>query len=732
MKFMSNGYISNLGLSSVTIRLLAPIALLITMLFGFGCPPPPPPAPAPTAHDINSRICLARANGVPGSTPTPSIDGAVDGDLGWNNSFRYIFENGSTAADGAFQAIHDGTFLYLSFEAYKDPTFDDKDVAVIAIDPAGAAGDYRRIHIFPFAPATTGSATNQPPAGIKYWKGDPGAWGVSQPALPGASSEVKVKRVDAGANSKWSVEVKLPLADFNIPVANYFGLYSSLFKVDKSQIDPMTGNFVYSENRWPQNATLTDGGVSGGNPFADLEVGTPVKDKWGNATRGSAICNGVFISPSDITTDKSPNYVISLNKPTTFSVNVHNSSQDASSNFVNANGVQATFKLADFGLPSQWNSIAPPRWTQIGSLGNPTAAANIPANGSLSLSTGGWQPTNPADYNTAGTRHQCMLVELNSGVSNTLFVNRSSWSNMEFQMTASPFDETVTVGTEGYELPGGQNTHQIILREYRYNTEKEEKWDSKVSRISKKADQVYWLEARPGEKVQLVNTVTPPNIKIPSTFIDIPPDTNAAERKQVRLPVRPGNLLTIIADRTGSIGIGKIGPPSKLLKSDVTVPTDPFPSPTRPFPTPITPSPSPTTPTRGEPIGMLVGSWDGFEKNRFTISGSKSLKVPNNAQALSLSIEYPQEKRPDLSVEGFRAQVIETPLKPIYTELTSMVTRDPTVEDLRLPLGINIPTWVMCGQRRTGRVLTINGERFSEMQSIGCYGYMIRSIGPMR
>src|SRR6185369_13097444 len=194
--------------------------LLVLLLLG-SCNPPPP-APPPTTHNVNYRLCLIQGTGVPylPSSTSPTTDGTVADDLGWTGATRYIFQNGTNSQDGAMQIIHDGTNLYISFEINNDVTFDDTDVATLTIDPAGTAGDYRRFHIFPFAVNTQGSAQNQAPQTVRYWKGDPGAWGAN--TAPPAGTEIKVSRSGGGGGS-WSIEMKLPMAAYNIPVANYFG-----------------------------------------------------------------------------------------------------------------------------------------------------------------------------------------------------------------------------------------------------------------------------------------------------------------------------------------------------------------------------------------------------------------------------------------------------------------------------------------------------------------------------
>lgn len=662
------------------------------MVFG-GCPPPGPPPPPPVAHNVNQRLCFVQYTGVPYNNAKPNVDGVVLGDLGWTNSFRYVFENGTSAADGAVQGIKDGDDVYLSFEVNKDVTFDAEDVIVIGIDPDNTAGNRRRLRIFPFAAGTAGSATNQPAASVVYQVGDPGAWGVNQ-ALP-AGTDIKVAYASAGQDSKWAVEMKLPSAGFGIPPVNYFGLYFAVFKING-------GDFSYTESRYPSDATLT------GSPFADLDAGaTPITDKWGNATKGGATCNGVFFSSSDIATNQIPSNVISLNHANVFTVTVHNTSKNTGGADVPANGILATFKIANFGLGNQWSPIPAPN--------NPTPdpGVNIPANGSMPISTGQWLPANPADYDTPATRHQCVLVELDSKSKDTFFVNRSTWNNMNFQTTASPFDDVVTIGTGVREAR--EPEVEVVLTEYRYNVDRKATWASDIGTVSKRADRSYVLKTKAGQELPVKLSVTPPNVKIPSTYTLVPGTTSPADRKFVRIPVKPGDLLTLIAERPGGPG---------AISKEAAAPRNAPPSSTAPGA-----APGATHTSRYDPVGTLVGSWDGFEKGNFVIGPTGSLKVPAQASVLCLAISYPRESKPDQTQEDLIVQTVETEMSEIYTDLTPMVSRDPLYEDLRLPTGINLPTWILCGERRTGEKVQINGKTFERRESLGCYGYALRRIG---
>ena len=74
--------------------------------------------------------------------------------------------------------------------------------------------------------------------------------------------------------------------------------------------------------------------------------------------------------------------------------------------------------------------------------------------------------------------------------------------------------------------------------------------------------------------------------------------------------------------------------------------------------------------------------------------------------------------------------MIATPGEAIYTYGRPIATRDPRYEELDLPLGINLPTWVMCGARKTGFKVQILQRQFERVEPVGCFGYALTRIGP--
>lgn len=391
------------------------------------------------AANPNFRLCFRPVINVPGPTSMqpPNPDGIINNDFGWTDGWRYVFGNGTPVSDVIVQAVRTTTDLYMSFEVNNDPSFDEQDVIVLALDPTGAAADQRRLHIFPVFTGT-GAAGTGDPREVQYWANST-TWNSTPAGAPPAGTIIKVTSAGVAPNVSYFVEVKLPRAAYAIPAAADFGLYFNVLRTDG-----VLG--TVNEKFWPTNAT----------PIGIFLTNTPPANEWGTANVAGA-CNGVSVLPSGITTNNIPQYKISLTGPNVFSALVSNNSIDSAGNPVAATQVNATFRIANFGLP------APDSWANVPAPGNPTAPANVPASGNTTFSTGAWTltPAQQATYNTPTTSHQCILVELDSTAPNTVFVNKSAWTNMLFG-TASTFEGVAEIGTVGYAPPPGGRSDQAF------------------------------------------------------------------------------------------------------------------------------------------------------------------------------------------------------------------------------------------------------------------------------
>ena len=390
----------------------------------------------------NYRLCFPDVINTPDTfLQPPNPDGIVIGDNGWTSSFRYVFQNGTTNPNVVVQGIKDAEFIYLSFEVSADPSFDNADMIVLAFDPDGTAANQRRLHIFPLF--TTGAGAGGVPADVQYWKDSStfaGGTGTAQP-VPRATL-IRVTSAGAGTSRSWNVEAKLPTSSggFGLPAGSTFGFYFNVLVFNSIGI--------VGERHWPLSPDSPDISLFPNN--------TPPASQWGTGSFAGG-CNGVSITADDITTNQTPNSKIATNAGNIFSVLVHNNSTNSAGMAIPATQVDATFKIANFGLPGPWNNVPAP--------GNPTTGSfTIPASGTQTISTGAWNLTSTqvTTYDTDSTRHQCILVELDSPAPNTTFVNKSAWRNMDFG-PASVFQRQAEISGTGYEPPPAGNQYDFDL-----------------------------------------------------------------------------------------------------------------------------------------------------------------------------------------------------------------------------------------------------------------------------
>jgi hypothetical protein len=406
---------------------------------------------AANAQLANYKLCYTQVVGLPITNPNqpPTIDGVVANDPGWHQAFRYVFNNG-TPSSNAVQGIRDNSFLYMSVEVNNDATYDNSDLIVLTLSPShGAnAADDRRLHIYPNNTGVqkgVGSNARQ----IDYWVNS-STWNTpsATSSLP-AGTVIHVSNSGApdSGNVTWVVEIKLPLAAYNIPAAGNFGLYFDIMTVN--------GNTsTVTENFWPN-----EGGNSIG-VFTDTN--TPAVATWGNGTQDpAATCFGVSLNPgnsSDITSNHSQTQIDAVSTPNSniFTATPHNNSVDHNGNPIAAPGVTAKFSIANFGLGSNW--------TPIPTAPNPVGPQTIAASGTGSFSTTSWNITDPTLINNYKAHpDQCILVELDSTSPNVTFVNKSVKRNM-WVKTASEVVAPAQIDAKGFGAPpAGQAEQQFDL-----------------------------------------------------------------------------------------------------------------------------------------------------------------------------------------------------------------------------------------------------------------------------
>ncbi len=669
------------------------------------------------AANPNKKLCFTR-------TGTPTINGLLD-DTAWGNgawqsgSWKYVAGNGTSLPDGIAQGTRDANNLYFAFQVNNDATIDATDVVVLTLD-AGPGGPRKRFHLYHscIPGGCPGGVVHQ--AKVWTWNAGTANWEGLEENPPWLGIDAHV--VYAGTSSSWSLEVKIPLAEMPVPASGLFGMYFNMVRID-------SGSNTARQLDWPPEVTDISGATASEVSFF-LETGTPPEANWGNGTRGGVSCSGVYFGTMDIATNQNPTSLISRTPGTanTFSVTVHNSSINSMGSSVEAPGVRAKFSLANWGIPGT------SEWSQVPAANN-RPVGTVPAAGQNTLTTGAWVLSGTEIANYAPPRnHQCVRVDLDVDPAAVLpgnsveFLNHIAYRNMDFEETSSPVKREAHIGVKGFKLPDNAERHELILREHTFNTPVDSRWISQIDGLTPVGDQpgLYTLKLGPEETRRVYTAVTPPKIKIPKEMIAIPPGSGGTlplfQRpsgvKPVAVTVRAGDVVTLIADgavqrKTEGVSPLPDGPLGGVALTRMTARTATL--------------NLPKTLVREAPLGALVGSFDGFETS-FLIGDAKTVRVPKGATQLLLAINDADGAFAAQSGKGFSVQVTQTPARTEYRGVAKAVPSTGNALAVALPLGANLPTWMMCGEYKTGRKLNVDGNVYDVVAEAGCFGYMVKAI----
>ncbi len=445
------------------------------------------------ARNPNDLLCFPSMQWytlVNNNTP-PVIDGNISGDPGWNGAFRYVFQNGTNTPDVIVQGVRDSgnTNLYISIQANNMMDWDPNNFVTLAFDPGGGAPQQALV-IQP-VPAGASSSAAQPPAQIKYYRG---AYPFGAQAMPWMTAPMIMTgfATAGGSNYTWSMEARLPIDStgmngIDVPLSGNFGFYLDVVRlINATPADP-AGSGSGAESIWPTDAP----GLSCGSPSAcEPAAALPMPSTWGNGTIGATSgCQGVSITTqmgpqaSNIYTNQGMSVTgygtepaISLTNPNIFYAYVQNTMVNPTGNPVVATGITATFKIANFGLPSPDSWIVPGTEPMGSPIANdPIAGVSVPSSGVANscqsgsnnmlpaciIHTGAWSLNAYEQGIYAGT-HQCVQVTLDAPGpgSNVLFLNNTATQNMNFG-SASVMQRTAEISAKGYALPPGM-TDQVF------------------------------------------------------------------------------------------------------------------------------------------------------------------------------------------------------------------------------------------------------------------------------
>lgn len=649
----------------------------------------------------NVNLCLGF------SLASPSIDGVIKGDSGWRDAFHYTLGNGNgtTVASAVVHGGRNANTLFLGYEVHNDGQFNVSDAIVIAFDPDGTDANRRLLHIYPVG--TSGAGGTNDPQKIDYWEGTD----ATTDTLPmGVTTKVTS---DNTQGNHYYVEIAIPIAAsaaagsiYLPPGTDDFGFFTTILDA----VDTNNNLNIVSEHSWPLNTFVG----------AFIEE-TPAPAMWGNGTLGK-LNNGVSVTR--LFTNQTPDSEIELDTTTEnqFFATVENNMVDGNGAHVTAHGVYAEFRIKNYGIPS----LA--EWDLLPSTPNPApsstgadivgASTNIQSN---------WTLTAQQVATYATQKAQCMRVEIFSKGPDTLVVQQYAWRNMNFVDTASPFDEQARIGVRGYRLPEGRREHEFLLTEYRYNTEKPAAWTSQITNVTPFngggpfPQYLLRVPAEQQDGADINARITPPNVRIPRDMIKLPPGSGG----DVRVKVTPGNIVTVFASgslilRPGEPGpAGRSGGPNgRNMRNDRGERQAGFDGKFL-----LNDNDSPET-----RVGAVIASTDGFKGVSFVLGRATTFQVPQGVSEIAFGINDTPDGLKRQTGQGFQLEVIQTPASPFYRHTTTAIDRRTERGVTILPLGQNLPTWIICGQRRTGGTLTIGRTKYERYENVGCFGSIVKSI----
>ena len=273
-----------------------------------------------------------------------------------------------------------------------------------------------------------------------------------------------------GSDLDWSVELKLPAtiaqggADWITLNPASFGFY---FNVLRFSTLPTVLNFAnVTEFSWPRGHVISDSDPHG--PYASLGDIMIPPSKMGEAVLGSGGEGVYFDGGWDSIGVESGGVVTGSVDATLNTVNTLVAKLKNDSTTVDALGVNATFRIADFGIGpggnADWAKIDP---IASGTAGpnntNPTARVTVPKNNVATKLSMDWKIDTGVRTTFFGHgSDQCLLVELDSD-QNANFKENSYRRNLSFANLSSVKRQVVVSGKGHGTPPPGQSEHEFLL-----------------------------------------------------------------------------------------------------------------------------------------------------------------------------------------------------------------------------------------------------------------------------
>jgi hypothetical protein len=645
------------------------------------------------AYNANEKIGLSLA------PSAVTIDGIAN-EAAWSKSSRVFLEDGASVSAAFMRGMEDANNVYLYFEA-EDTSFDDFDAVVLAFNPSGASNDFHRLHIYPCMLSGGGVCPGggSAPGGLNptvesadgTLSGTDITWGALTTGAAPGGIELKSNVAPNGLANRWSVEVRIPRA--------------APYAFDPS-ISTDVGMGTAAQYSWPLGTFI---GSSQNDAFGTVQTAPLKPARWGNVTLNTAnFPTGLQITGfNNVGQDPSK---ISLTQANDFTGTVANNPAGAG-NEPDFTGVTARFKINNIGLNPSWT------WTDIPVGNNPTAPGQTikareympfsPDEWTLSQSDN-WQGSGKSQYQFfTDNDHQCVMVEVSyTGMASPI----SRFFNMQFVATNSPFDMNPQIATGAWRR-NYENARGVMLRELFLNGGREVGYQSQFAGAEPAGEHRWLIRSLDQQSARLKTSILPAEtLQLPSQNNRL--DAAALSRgKQLDLAVRPGSVLTLLAQGEVGHGEGRFGPHgmSEAAARRNNVQADRIPDALRPG--------------MHARIGELIGSFDGFHTS-FAIGSGLTMVVPANAERLSVRFS------PGVAYDrgSIDLQAITTPMTPAMLDGAPLQSIREARNGVLLPLGMNLPMYIVRGTLDTGNVVTIHGKQFRAGVPMGSYGAFIRSI----
>jgi hypothetical protein len=357
-----------------------------------------------------------------------------------------------------------------------------------------------------------------------------------------------------------------------------------------------------------------------------------------------------------------------------------------------AEDVVATFRWANFGLPSRSSFHKIPTDAVAAARGNPPPAQDIPPTTSATY-TFDWAvadeaPVDQGDY-TDGS-HWCLQVELTSTTGVT-FYDSIAQRNMNFADTASPFERRAVISAEGLKPPRDQRVHEFRLEERFYNAKPELKWKSELKGAEKLGNGFYRVKVPVEQPFNLDMAVLAPDKAL------VPYEVITLGKEETKLEVRPGTLITLLND--------VLPEPVKRMALERR-------------------ERDKQKPRKAATVRAAWGDAKGQKGERsFNIGSATTLKVPRKARVLYLSYDSSEGDK-----QSKRLRYYATPIEKYHLFAHPSLLNEG--KNIQPGLAANLPTVVYRGSRNMGRTLTIGKQRFEVYAPVGSFSYIVRGTKP--